>query len=111
MDLVEKGRGVVDSGWKPNSGGLADLALVTSLNIPLYIGVERGPPEAVEKDAARGVEALVAELVMGIANERVPNGGAGVELMSAVVLLSPETSSGDEETVRSANETGQRVGG
>jgi hypothetical protein len=87
-----------------------DLALVTCLNIPLHVGVEHRPPEAVEKGVACGVETLMAELVMGIADECVSNGGAGVELVSAVVLLLPKVSPSDEEMVHSANETGQRIG-
>jgi hypothetical protein len=111
MDLAEEGRGIVDGRREPDFGGLADLALVTSLNVPLNIGVERGPPEAVEKGAACGIETFVSELVVGVADERISNGWAGVELVSAVMLLPPKASPSDEETVRSANETGQRVGG
>ena len=111
VDFAKEWRGVVDGGWKPDFGGLMDLALVTSLNIPLYVGVEHGPPEAVEKGAACGVKTLVAELVVGIANERVSNGRAGIKLMSAAELFSPKASSGDEETMCSANETGQCIGG
>ena len=90
---------------------MADLALVTCLNVPLDVGVERGPPEAVEKGAAHGIEALVAKPVVGIADEHILNGRAGVELVPAVVLLPPKASPGDEEAVCSANETGQHVSG
>jgi hypothetical protein len=88
---------------------LTDLALVTSLNIPFHIGVERRPPEAVKEGAACGVETLVAELVMGITNEHILNGRVSVELVSAVVLLLPKASPSNEETVCSANEIGQRI--
>lgn len=47
MDLVEKGHRVVNSGQKLDVDGLADLALVTSLDIPLHICVKCRPPEAV----------------------------------------------------------------
>jgi hypothetical protein len=109
MDLAEEGCRVVDGGWEPDFGGLADLALVTSLNIPLDIRVECGPPEAVEKGAAHGIETLVSELVMGVMDKRVSNGWVGVKLVSAMVLLPPKASPSDEETVHSANETGQHV--
>ena len=59
----------------------------------------------------RGIEAFVAKLVVGIADKRVSNGGAGVELVSAMVLFPPKASPSDEEAVRSANETGQCIGG
>jgi len=39
--------------------GLADLAFVASLDIPLDIRLEHRPPEAVEECAACGVNALV----------------------------------------------------
>ena len=58
MNLVEEGRRVIDSGWKPNFGGLADLALVTSLNVPFHVSVECRPPEAVKKDTAHGIKPL-----------------------------------------------------
>ena len=111
MSFAEEGRGVVNSGRKPDFGGLADLALVTCLNVPLDVRVERRPPEAVEKGAARGIEALVAKPVVGVADERVSYGRAGVELVPAVVLLLPKASPGNEEAVCSANKTGQRIGG
>lgn len=58
-----------------------------------------------------GVKALMAKLVVGIANKCVLNGGAGIELMLAVVLLLPEASSSNEEAVHSANQTGQHISG
>jgi len=60
IDFVEKRCRRVDSGWEADFGGLADLALVTSLNVPLDIRLEGWPPEAVEEGVACGVEALVA---------------------------------------------------
>jgi hypothetical protein len=75
--FAEEGRGVVNGWWKPDFGGLTDLALVTSLNIPLHVGVECGPLEVVKKGAACGVETLVAELVVGITDKHILNGGAG----------------------------------
>jgi hypothetical protein len=110
IDLAEEGRGVVDSGWEPDFGGLVDLALVTSLNVPLDIGVERGPPEAVEKGAACGIETLVSKLVVGVVDEHVSNGWVGIKLVSAMVLLLLKASPSDEEMVHSANEMGQHVG-
>jgi hypothetical protein len=110
VDFVEEGRWVINGGWKPDLSGLADLALVTSLNISLHVGVERGPPEAVKKGVAHGVETLVAELVMSITNEHVLNGGVGIKLVSAAGLLPPKVSSCDEKTVHSANEMGQHIG-
>jgi hypothetical protein len=109
VDFAEEGHRVVNGGWKPDLGGLVDLALVTSLNIPLHVGVKHGPPEAVKKGVARGVETLVAELVVSIMNEHISNGRAGVKLVSAAGLLLPKVSSCDEKMVHSANETGQHV--
>ena len=60
VGLVEEWCGGVDGGWKVDFGGLTDLALVTSLNIPLDVGLKGWPPEAVKEGAACGVEALVA---------------------------------------------------
>jgi hypothetical protein len=104
--FAEEGRRVINGWWKPDFGGLVDLALVTSLNVPLYVSVEHGPPEAVKKGAACGVETLMAKLIMGIMNEHIPNGRVGVKLMSAAELLPPEASSSDEKTVHSADEMG-----
>ena len=55
-----------------------DLALVTSLNISLYVSVECRPPEVVEKDVAYEIKILVAKLVMGITNKHILNGGVKV---------------------------------
>ena len=68
----------MSTGGNADFGGLTDLALVAGLNVPFDIGFEGWPPEAVEEGAVRGVKTLVSEFVVGIANERVPNGGAGV---------------------------------
>jgi hypothetical protein len=111
LNLVEERCGVIDSGWKLDFGGLVDLALVTSLNIPLHVSVKCRPPEAVKKDVVHGIKTLMAKLVVGITNECILNGGAGVELMLAMVLLPPKASSSNEETVGSANKTGQCIGG
>jgi hypothetical protein len=110
VDFVEQHRGVVDGGRKSDFRGLADLALVAGLDEPFDVGFERGPPEAIEEDVACGIEALVAELVVSVADEGVPNGGAGIKLVSAAVLSSPKSPSCEEEAVRSANKTCQRVG-
>jgi hypothetical protein len=104
--FAEEGRRVVDGWWKPDFGGLTDLALVTSLNVPLYVSVKCRPPEVVKKGVAHGVETLMAELVIGIMNKHVPNGGAGIKLMSAAELLPPEASSSNEKTVHSADKMG-----
>jgi hypothetical protein len=45
------------------------LALVAGPNVPFDIAFERWPPKAVEEGAARGIYALVAEVVVGVANE------------------------------------------
>ena len=39
--------------------GLADLAFMASLDIPLDVGLECWPPEVVEECAACGVKTLV----------------------------------------------------
>ena len=85
--------------------------MMTGLDEPLDIGFECGPPEAVEEGTACGVKALVAEFVMSVAYEGKSNGGAGIKLVPATVLSSPESPSSDEEAVRSANKTSQHVGG
>ena len=111
MELVEERRRVVDGGWKADFGGLADLALVTSSNVPFNIGFEGWPPEAVEKSAACRVEALVTKLVMSVTDEGVSRRGAGIKLVTAAMLLPPKSTTGDEETVRSASETSKHIGG
>ena len=58
VNLIEEGHRVIDSRWKPDFGGLVDLALVTSLNVPFHVGVECRPPEAVKKDRAYGIKPL-----------------------------------------------------
>jgi hypothetical protein len=110
VDFAEEGCWVINGGWKLDLGGLVDLALVTSLNIPLHVGVKRGPPEVVKKGMMCGVETLMAKLVVSITNEHISNGRVGVKLVSAAGLLPPKASSCDEKTVHSANETGQRIG-
>jgi hypothetical protein len=89
---------------------LSDLALVTGLDEPLDVSFEHGPPEAIKEDAACGVEALVAEIVMSITDEGVPNGGMGIKLVPATLLSLPKLSSCDEEVVCSANKMCQHVG-
>ena len=58
-----------DGGWDADLHSLAKLALVTSVDIPFYIAVERWPPKAVKESAACGVESLVAKTIMGIVDE------------------------------------------
>jgi hypothetical protein len=84
--------------------------LVTGLDEPLDIGFERGPPEAIEEDAACGVEALVAKIVMSVTDEGIPNGGMGIKLVPAALLSSPKPSSCDEEAVCSADKMCQCIG-
>jgi hypothetical protein len=110
VDFAEERHRVVNGGQKPDLGGLADLALVTSLNIPLHVSVERRPPEAVKKGVAHGVETLVAKLVISIMNEHILNGGVGIKLVLATGLLPPKVFSCNEKMVHSANEMGQHVG-
>ena len=90
---------------------LAKLALVTGLDVPLDVGFECGPPEAVKESATRGIKALVAELVVCVADKGVASGLGGIELVVTVSLASPKSSAGDEETACSANETGERIAG
>jgi len=66
--LVKERRRGVDDGRKSDLCCLPDLALVASLNIPFHVGLEGGPPEAVEEGAARRIKALVAKVVVGVAN-------------------------------------------
>ena len=58
---------------------------------------------------ACGVEAFVSEFVMGVANERIPDRGASVKLVSTAVLSSPESAFCDDEVTCSADETCERV--
>jgi len=109
VDFVEKRRRRVNSGWEADLGGLADLAQVTCLDVPLDIGLEGWPPEAVEEGAACGVEALVAQLVISVMDKSVPRRGVGIELVATAVLLLPKLASSDKETVRSANKTSEHV--
>jgi len=51
---------------------------VAGLNVPFDIGFEGWPPEAVEEGTACGVKTLVSEFVVGVTNEYILNGGAGV---------------------------------
>ena len=90
--------------------GLPDLALMTSLHIPLDICFKGGPPKAVEESVARGIKSLVAQVVVGIANEREANGGAGVKLVAAAMLPPPQLSFYDQETTRPINKTSERIG-
>jgi hypothetical protein len=82
---------------------------VTGLDKPLDIGFEHGPPEVIEEDAACGVEALVAEIVVSIMDEGVLNGGTGVKLVPATLLSLLKPSSCDEKVVCSADKTCQCV--
>ena len=111
VELVEERHRVIDSRWKADFGGLADLALVTSSNVPFNVGFKGWLPEAVEKSAACRVEALVTKLVMSITDEGISRRGAGIKLVTATMLLPPKSTSGDKETVRSANEMSKCIGG
>jgi hypothetical protein len=59
-------------------GGLADLALVISRDVPFDIGFESRPPKSIEEGLARGVKALVAELVMCITDKGVAAGRGSI---------------------------------
>ena len=59
-------------------GGLMDLALVAGLNVPFDIGFEGWPPEVVKEGTVHGVKTLVSKFVVGIMNECILNGGAGI---------------------------------
>jgi len=63
----ERHRGV-DNRQKLDLCCLLDLALVASLNVPFHVSLKGRPPEVVEKGAAGRIKALVAKLVMGVAN-------------------------------------------
>ena len=85
-------------GWDGNSGGnvdfsgLSKLALVTGVDVPLYVTVESGPPEAVKKSAACGVDALVAKTVVSFTNSRETLSGCEKKLVMAGRVASPESS-------------------
>jgi len=89
--------------------GLADLALMTSLDVLLDIRLKRGPPEAVEECAAHGIKTLVPQLVIHIADKGVTLRQIGVKLVSAVGLSLPESSTRDEEVAGSADKMGKRI--
>jgi len=91
-------------------GRLMNLALMASFDEPLDIGFECWPPGVVEEGAVCGIKTLVAKLVMCVADKGVLHRGAGIELVSSVVLLSPKSSSCDEEVVGSANEMCEHIG-
>ena len=82
---------------------------MASFDVPLDIGFECWPPEAVEEGAAHGVESFVSELVVCIADEGVAVGWRGIELVSALGLMSLESSADDEETAGSAKEECERI--
>jgi len=51
----------------------------------------------------------VSELVVGVTNKHVLDGGASIELVSTTVLSSPESAFCDDEATHSADEMCERV--
>ena len=73
---------------------------MTSIDIPLDVLLERGPPEAVEECAPSRIEPLVTEVVVGIAYEWESLVRGNIKLMSPLVLPPPEPIIEQEETRR-----------
>lgn len=67
---MEKRSGDGDSGWYADLGGLPELALMACVSVPFDILLEQWPPKAIKEGAARGIEPLVAEVVMGFTDKQ-----------------------------------------
>jgi hypothetical protein len=107
--LLKKGCRCGNGGWEADLDRLAELALVTCLHVPLDIGFESWPPKAVEQGVLRGVKALVAKAVMGVAYQGVMSKRRNIELVAATGLSSPKPAACEEEAVRSANEMSEHM--
>ena len=60
VGFVKEGSGNRNSGRNMDFGGLLELALMTSIDVPLHIAVKSGAPKVIEKGVLSRVNALVA---------------------------------------------------
>ena len=93
-----------DSGWDVDLDGLARLASMASVNIPANIVLKQEPPEVVGDDAASGIEALVAEFIVSGTDEGKALLRQNEQLLVAVVLVPPESSTLQQERLNLAEE-------
>ena len=84
--------------------GLARLASMASVNIPANIVLKQEPPEVVGDDAASGIEALVAEFIVSGTDEGKALLRQNEQLLVAVVLVPPESSTLQQERLNLAEE-------
>jgi len=69
IGFVEERGWLGDSGRNADVSSLADLALVTGLDVPPDVRLERGPPETVQEHVASSIKATVSKVIMGIVDE------------------------------------------
>ena len=82
---------------------MVNLALVTGFYIPPDVGLECWPPKMVSKGAASRIKSLVPKLVMSVMDEGIMLGERGIELVTSIALLPPESSIGNGEFLGSAD--------
>ena len=82
--FAEEGSGERDDRGNANLCGLSKLALVTSIDVPLDVAVESGPPKAVEKGAPSRINPLVSKVIVGSANDGGSVGEGNEKLVAAV---------------------------
>ena len=103
--LTEEVGGDGDSRRDPDLGCLAELALVTSADVPLDILLKEGPPELVEECTAGGIKALMPEAVVSVADERKTEWKGDAELVTPLILTMPEPSFCEKEVLRLLEQT------
>jgi hypothetical protein len=88
------GRGEREEGRRGdvNLCRLSKLALVTSVDVPLDVAVESGPPKAVEDGVSSRIDTFVTETVVGFTNGGEMLRRGEKELVAAGRVASPKSS-------------------
>jgi hypothetical protein len=92
VSFAEEGSRNADNGGNADFHGLSKLALMTGVNVPLYVAVESGPPEAIENGASSGVDAFVTETIVSFTDDGESLGRGEIKLVAASRVASPELS-------------------
>jgi hypothetical protein len=78
---------------------LAQLALVAGIDVAFDVLLKRWPPESVSKGMVGGIETFVSQFIVGIMEESGALRCGNVELVPPLVVLSPELSVSEKETL------------
>ncbi len=90
VNLVEERSRNGDDRGNVDFSGLLELTLVTGVDVPFDVMIERGPPEAIGQGAPCGVHTLMAEVVVYSVDDGKTLGRGDKELVLPISVASPK---------------------